>query len=275
MSCRPTRPAVLLSLFVVAAAAAGCAKPAPPKQGLDDVLVMRYRMAEELVEKRAYDSAAPYLMDLIARRPNDARLHLLLGIVLRGKGVLDKAKQELDLALRLNPKDPAAHNALGILFIKRRELAAAARSLRKATELAPRAASYHNDLGFCLLAQRKLEDAQKELAEAVRLDPTMRRALNNLGIALGLMGRDAEALEAFTQVGGSRAMALTNMGFVQELRGRPVHARRFYERALKHDANYKPARRNLRALDPQNAVFVVDATEPETVPASTPPEVTK
>ena len=262
----------LLSLLAVAAA--GCAaQPAPPTQGLDDVLTMRYRMAEELVENRAYDSAAPYLMDLIARRPDDARLHLLLGIVLRGKGVLDKSKEELDHALRLSPRDPAIHNALGVLHIKRRDLAAASRSLRRATELAPRAASYRNDLGFCLLAQRKLADAQKELAEAVRLDPTMRRAFNNLGVALGLMGREAEALDAFTQVGGSRAMALTNMGFVQELRGRPALARRYYERALRHDTNYKPARRNLRALDPQNALFVVDADQPETAPA--PSEVEK
>ena len=62
---------------------------------------MRYEMAEALVRSQAYSDAAPYLRGLLAKYPKNARLHLLLGIVLREKGVLAAAEQEIRLAIRL------------------------------------------------------------------------------------------------------------------------------------------------------------------------------
>lgn len=46
-------------------------------------------------------------------------------------------------------------------------------------------------------------------------------------------------------------MALTNMGVVEEMRGQPLTARRYYERALKERPDFEPALRNLSALDSQ------------------------
>jgi hypothetical protein len=54
-------------------------------------------------------------------------------------------------------------------------------------------------------------------------------------------------------------MALTNMGFVEELRGRPVAARHYYEQALRAQRGYAPALRNLRGLDPTARDAAADA----------------
>ena len=88
------------------------------------------------------------------------------------------------------------------------------------------------------------------MKEAIRLDPALRVAYNNLGFIFGMMDRDADALEAFKQAGG-QAQTLTNMGLLAEMRGKPTSARRFYEKALTHRRDYKPALENLQALQPQ------------------------
>lgn len=238
-------------------AATGCARE-HARDGLRqptarDVAGMRYELVESLVAQGSYDAAVPQLNALLAQHPRSARLHLLRGIVLREKRVLPAAESELRLALRLNGSDPEAHAALGAVLMRQRRFHEAERSHRQALALAPRTAAYHNDLGFCLLVQRRLPAARAALLEAVRLDASLRRAFNNLGLTLGLMGRLDEASDAFAQA-GSRALALTNLGYVEELRGRPLAARRYYEQALRQQRDYAPARRNLRALEPGREV---------------------
>ena len=74
-------------------------------------------------------------------------------------------------------------------------------------------------------------------------------AFNNLGFIYGMMDRKDDAMRAFSQLG--RHVALNNMGVVQEMKGRPLSARRYYERALREKKDFKRARANMQALDPQ------------------------
>jgi len=238
-------PLVLLMVITIS-----CAPAVKQKQpDAREILQMRQQMVEELVRKRDYSNATPILRDLVERLPKNARMHLLLGVVLREKGAYDAAEKEIRTSLKLAPRSAAAHTALGAVLLKRGRYEQAERAHREAVSIAPRVARHHNDLGFCLLVQRKMDEARRELTEAIRLDPDLRVAFNNLGFLLGLTGDMDGAMKAFSQAGG-RAMALTNMGYVEELRGRPEHARRYYERALQHRKDYKPALHNLRALDP-------------------------
>ncbi|MCC6746728.1 MAG: tetratricopeptide repeat protein [Deltaproteobacteria bacterium] len=235
----------------LAALLGGCASSTtqgPREATAQEVRDMRQTMAESLVAQRYYDQALPYLKELVTRTPRQPRVHLLLGIVLREKGMLAPAEVELRQALALAPQSAAVHAALGNLYSRQRRLLQAERSHRQAVKLAPGEAQYHNDLGFCLILERRFADARAVLLEAIRLDPGLRRAYNNLGLAHGLEGDLEAALKAFSQA-GSRAMALTNLGFIEEMRGRPMSARRYYERALQTQAGYGPALKNLRALE--------------------------
>jgi Flp pilus assembly protein TadD len=214
-----------------------------------EVSALRLQMAESLVQQRDFDLALPYVRDLLARDPRSGRLHLLLGIVLREKGIYGPAQEELQRALTLDEKSSAAHAALASLYGRTHRLGDAEKHLRRAIVLAPQHGPHHNDLGVCLLLQRRYADARRTLQEAIRLDPGLRVAFNNLGLTYAMEGDDEGMRRAFQQ-GGSRAMALTNMGFVEELRGRPVAARHYYEQALRAQRGYAPALRNLRGLDP-------------------------
>lgn len=228
------------------------AQPKEVKNELDasELALVRYQMADRLVAERDYDRALPYLQVLRARHPKDLRIRLLLGIVLREKGTYPVAERELKAVLDKAPRSPHAHAAYAVLLDKVGRLKQAEKHHREALRLQPADPRYHNDLGFCLFLQKRFSEAKEAYLEAIRLDPGMRLAFNNLGFIYGLDGDDEAAMRSFSQA-GSRAMALTNMGLVAELRGRPQSARRFYERALRAAPGYAPAQRNLDALEPQ------------------------
>jgi Flp pilus assembly protein TadD len=240
--------------LVVAVAVAGCASGGSQRKSTtrDEILQIRGTMAETLVQQGDYEHGLPYLKDLIAQYPADAKLRLLLGIVLREKGIFAPAEKEIRLAIRLSPRSPEPYSALGVLLDKMSRPNEAEKDHREAVRLAPGSASFRNNLGFNLFLQRRYKEAQEEILEAIRLDPGLRRAYNNLGFVYGLTDDSEAALKAFSQA-GSRAMALTNMGVVEEMRGQPGSARRYYERALRAQRGYAPAVKNLRALEPQVA----------------------
>ena len=187
----------------------------------------------------------------------------------REKAMFGPAKHELKMAIQMAPKAPEARSAMGILLDRQKKHPTAEAFHRKAIDLRPRSARYRNNLGFCLFLQKRYEDAETEVKEAIRLNPGMQRAFNNLGFIYGLTDREDQAMAAFTQA-GSRAMALNNMGVVEEMKGRPLTARRFYERALREDKSFKPAQINLKALNPQieQEPKKTDAGDDSTAPES-------
>ena len=241
--------------------AAGCAtvpeKDDHLKKPSEKQLVrMRVRMAQEMVQKKDYKQALPYLRDLRRKYPKAAVVHLLMGKVLRDKLMFKPARVELKTALELAPKAPEVHSAMGSLLDmegklqrKPKKHKAAEKYHREAMDLAPKEPRYHNNLGFCLFLQKRYEDAEKVVQEAIRLDPGMLMAFNNLGFILAMLDRKEEAMRAFNELG--RHVALNNMGVVEEMKGRPLSARRYYERALREKKDFKRARANLEALEPQ------------------------
>ena len=237
-------------------------KPSPRQ-----VTRMRIKMAQRLVDSRDYKQAMPYLRDLRRQHPQLAVVHLLLGKVLREKLMFGPAKVELTKALELAPRAPDAHSAMGsLLDMEGRALRmpkkhkAAEKYHRKAVELMPKEPRYHNNLGFCLFLQKRYEDAETEVQEAIRLDPSMLMAFNNLGFIYGMMDRKEDAMRAFVELG--RHVALNNMGVIEEMKGRPLSARRYYERALREKKDFRRARANLQALDPQTKQRTNTTTAP-------------
>jgi Flp pilus assembly protein TadD len=234
----------------------GCAGPrasSPQHERLNpqEILELRLGIAQELIAQRDFDRALPYLQDLRMRLPTEEpQLRLMLGIVLREKKMYGAALVEMKAAWRLAPNEARIHGVYGVLLDKMQRHVEAEEHHRQAVKLAPRVAQVHNDLGFCLFLQHRLREAETELREAIRLDPTLRCAYNNLGFLLGLRGERQEAFDAFSQA-GSQPMALTNMGLVEELRGRPQRARGYYEKALRLRPNYEPALLHLQAIEPQ------------------------
>jgi Tfp pilus assembly protein PilF len=242
--------AVLVALCSGGCATSGAQGTSAAKLSSDEVGQLRYRMAERLLQERDYEHAMPYLKKLLQAHPRNVRLQLMLAQVLREKGMREAAARQLRAILKRAPRTAAAHASLGILLDYRKRHTEAERHHRVAVKEAPGNPRYHNNLGFCLFLQSRLDDAEEALRDAIRLEPTFRRAFNNLGFVLGMQDQDEAAREAFAQA-GSKALTLTNLGLLEEMRGKPLQARAYYERALRNRPGYKPAQRNLGALDPQ------------------------
>ncbi len=100
-------------------------------------------------------------------------------------------------AVGRNPRDVNMVALLGATLLKTRETTEAEKYLRAAIELAPNFAKPHEDLGILLVEQERPEEAVEVLRNATRLDPGAELAYFNLGRALAMLGKGAEADEAF------------------------------------------------------------------------------
>ncbi|MBU0550937.1 tetratricopeptide repeat protein [Myxococcota bacterium] len=225
--------------------AAKADKEEQDKGEIDDDLTVA--LVETLIESRSYDSAVPMLKRALLRRPNDPRLHTLMGTVLRDKGVLNKAEAEFKLALHLNPKDALALAGLGVLYDLRGDHAAAKEAHTQAIALAPLSARLQNNLGFSCFLAGDTPAAISAYEEAISLDPSASHVYINLGFALTRQGKDHEALRIFRQA-LDEAAALNNLAMGQELRGADEDAQESYMRALEINPRLSEAHKNLERL---------------------------
>ena len=209
-------------------------------------------MAEVLVAHHAYESAIPLLQRGIAADPNSGRLHLLLGIVLRDRGLFDQSRQELDAAARLAPDDHEVSTAYGVLLDMQGDHEAADGWHRKALGLSHGHGSVYNNLGFSLYLRHRYTDAISAYLKALERDPGARRVFNNLGFAYARLGRYDDAMRSFRQ-GGSAAKAYSNMALAYEMGGNYDSAESLYEKALEIDSRSKVAKSNLAKLQARRA----------------------
>ena len=246
----PRTPLVLLWRLMVAVLCVACGglggRKQPEDQGPNEELSVA--MAELLVESGAHAQAVPVLRNALVRRPKDARLHYLLGVVLRDRAVFEQAEKELQVAVGLDPGLAPALGALAVLYDLRGQPDKAIGFHRKALLAAPRVPRFHNNHGFSRYLAADYEAAVAAYEEAIRLEPTAKTVYINLGFALAAQGSDDRALRMFRQAGTS-AEAYSNLGLARELRGDSKQARRAYREALQHDPGLKVALDNLNALE--------------------------
>lgn len=231
---------------------AGCAATRPPE---DPGRAMTAEIAEIMATSHQYETAVPLLQQGIAEDPNNPRLHRLLGIVLRDRGVMPQALAELQLAERLAPRDPATAAALGVFYDLQGSAAGAEIWHRRALDLDPDDAGNYNNLGFSLYLRGRDYAALTCFQESLRRNPNQARVYNNLGFTWARLGDFDGALRAFQQA-GSKATAQANLGLAHELAGHPEVARGCYQEALRLDRRLDVARKNLANLTASTAFEV-------------------
>jgi Flp pilus assembly protein TadD len=207
----------------------------------------RLSLAELLIQSKAYDEAIPIIQKALISHPNDARLHYLLGVTLRDKGVYTEAEKVLLKTLRLDPKLATGYNALGVLYSLMSRSDQALIALKEAIKLAPRVARFHNNIGFAYALRGAPKEAVEAYRTALRLAPSEPRVFVNLGFALGALGQDQEAERMFNQA-LSRAEVLNNLGLVFERRGDLQVALKYYQSALDKSPRLKSAQQNIDAV---------------------------
>jgi len=218
------RLAMLLTVLALDGCATTAERPAvadPPllEPTTAEIASLRADLAEMFVARGAFDAALPLLQEALRLAPRSARIHTLLGIVLRDRGVYAQAEQELKLALELEPGRASALSALGVLYDQEHRFEDAEQAHRDAVARARDCVKCWNNLGFSLFLERRDRAAIEAYEIALRLDPGARVIYNNLGFAYGRLGYEAAALRAFRQAGDEKR-AQKNLALCRLLRAR-------------------------------------------------------
>ena len=126
-------------------------------------------------------------------------------------------------------------------------------SFRESIEVLPTAEG-HTFLGWSLSMLGRLEEAVAECHKAIALDPDYGNPYNDIGVYLIDLGRPDEAIPWLEKAISARRYCCYqfphfNLGRVRVMQGDIDAARRSFERALRHDPDYPPARMALEYLD--------------------------
>jgi Flp pilus assembly protein TadD len=143
------------------------------------VLLASALLAASLLAK-AGDPAAVYLAN--ARKALEA-------------GNVEKAKSQLNLAVKANPQSADVWLMLAGAEMQNGESARAIEHFQHALRLAPDSFAGHYDLALAYLHERKLSDARSELERAVTLKPRQPDAAYNLGMVLLEMENARESVK--------------------------------------------------------------------------------
>jgi tetratricopeptide (TPR) repeat protein len=131
--------------------------------------------------------------DVLTKSPNKSRPHNYLGVAYNEAGMVDRAIEHLQTAVRLDPKSASAHNNLGLAYDKRGLADEAIRQFRIAISLKPLSGTYVN-LGVAYSNKGLIDEAIEQYRIALKLKPDNGDAYVNLGIAYGEKGLIDQAI---------------------------------------------------------------------------------
>jgi Flp pilus assembly protein TadD len=147
---------------------------------------------------RALEARVP-LGEALARLPERAHLHYLMGFAAGMASDVPGAERGLGEALRLEPEEPVYLRALAEHYADRGRPADAVTLAERAVGIDPDRASNHRTLGYVTSSAGDHGRAEAAYRQAIRLDPHDAVAWNNLGCVLLSLGRKLEAREQFRE----------------------------------------------------------------------------
>ena len=194
------------------------------------------------------DTAIAGYRRMLAEQPDYPPAHYLLGLLLRDRGEMRAAEDELAAAIAAAPTYIDARCALANLQRADGRIDTAAILCREGLALTPAAARLWRTLGLAELARREGESAREVFEHALALEPDDAQTHYNHGVALQMLHRREDALRAY-----QRALALDpdeiaaafNIGVILQEQGSDEAAIRAFEQVLSRDPAYVPAHKAL------------------------------
>ena len=138
--------------------------------------------------------------ELIRRFPNEAHLHVFLGLTLLRLRDPQGAVISIKRAIGLNPNHLDARTLLGYVELEvRGDIPAAINEYRKVIELRPDSADAHSNLAVALKKQGDLDGAVVSVNRALELKPDNVGALTTRGSTFAELGKWTDARRDFAQ----------------------------------------------------------------------------
>ena len=195
---------------------------------------------------RVYRSTHRLWIDVVAKRPDNARGYYNLSVVFQSDGQFAQALEYCQKAIELDPHYLPAYNNAGAAAEKLGKTSQAMQYYSRVLEMSPEHAQAHFNVGQ-LLRHTSSEQAMKHFRLALRAKPDWSEAHNNLGAVLAR--RDPLLAEEHYRLAlkydPRNAEAHNNQANLLVRRGQLVDAIVHYRRALKIKPDFEMARRNL------------------------------
>jgi TolB-like protein/DNA-binding winged helix-turn-helix (wHTH) protein/Tfp pilus assembly protein PilF len=136
--------------------------------------------------------------DALRRDPDNADNHIGLAEALDGEHRTADAERSFRQAIEVEPSWWYAHTALGNFLFRHGRPTEAAASYRRVAQLIPGSYLAFNNLGAALEMEGDFQGAAQAYERSLALEPT-RSGYSNLGTDYYFLGRQAEAVRAYTR----------------------------------------------------------------------------
>lgn len=122
-----------------------------------------YVYADALVMTGEISAGVQKLGALETEHPEIPDVHRALGEAFEKLGEAERARDELETAIRLSPQDAVSHYDLGRIALAGRDTSTAIANLEAAVHLAPNNETFHQELALAYKAALRPADAQREM----------------------------------------------------------------------------------------------------------------
>jgi adenylate cyclase len=133
-------------------------------------------------------------------RPPTAKTLYSMADILATQGKDAECEFVLRRCLGEYPQFTPAYNRLAELQMRQGRVHEAVDTLSVALEISPRDPVLLNNMGMCLLVRKEYDKAMERFGQAAGVVPENKKYRANMATALGLMGRDEEALALWCQI---------------------------------------------------------------------------
>lgn len=158
--------------------------------------------AEQLEQQGKWDEAVAEYRKILEINSNLPGIRFRLGRALLSKPnpspeMVNEAKRNFELELKIDPQNAGAEGVLGELAAKAGDQATAIDHFKRATILDSGFAAAYLGLGSSLVSEKRFAEAVQPLETAVKLAPDDPMAHYNLAVALSRVGRKEDADREF------------------------------------------------------------------------------
>lgn len=240
---------MVLPALLAGMALAGCETPQQTLEAAN-----HYADGQLAAEDGDFDTALAELSKAIKADPLLSLAYAAIGDIHRKHGRYHEAAHAYDRACEHNPYAFRAHYNLGVTY---QLLASVAETAQAATEyvrkavvvylravvLRPNDFDVNLNLSACYFQEGKYDLAEQYCRAAVNIDPQSPFALSNLGIIHDVQGRPYDSIKAYKaslELDTHQPKLLLNLGSTYMKLGRLKSAQRAYELAIKEDPEFSP-----------------------------------
>ncbi len=221
---------------------------------------VHFERATLLLEQSRYQMAEKELRQALAKYPNDAATHSLLGLCLSFQQRYQEATDSAETAITLAASSSFSHYVLGYILCERLLFAVALNSIREAIRLNPYEVSCIVLLARCKYNQRLWQEALDAATKGLEIEPANVECLNYRALSLSQLGRGEEAIATIKiaiATSPQDAVSYSSIGWILLSHGKcPQQALGYFREALRLNPTLEWARQGIvEALKAKNPIY--------------------